>query len=145
MVCLTSEQLQHILSTVQTSNNMQHPPEDDKTQGSNGRVVHWEGLKHRVKSNLKSSFFFSTLSGNQTSSKSGYSQNEGGGGNMREEDRGGGGEGIKKGDGEGTDSMGTSQQKDNKWGACHSSCSKIKFLLMDTYCRWQSVYRTLEM
>ncbi|XP_026023165.1 coiled-coil domain-containing protein 66 isoform X1 [Astatotilapia calliptera] len=87
MVCLTSEQLQHILSTVQTSNNMQHPPEDDKTQGSNG---------------------------NQTSSKSGYSQNEGGGGNMREEDRGGGGEGIKKGDGEGTDSMGTSQQKDNK-------------------------------
>lgn len=33
---------------------------------------------------------------------------------MREEDRGGGGEGIKKGDGEGTDSMGTSQQKDNK-------------------------------
>lgn len=31
---------------------------------------------------------------------------------MREEDRGG--EGIKKGDGEGTDSMGTSQQKDNK-------------------------------
>lgn len=32
---------------------------------------------------------------------------------MREEDRGGG-EGIKKGDGEGTDSMGTSQQKDNK-------------------------------
>lgn len=86
MVCLTNEELQHILSTVQTSSNVQHPPEDDKIQGSNG---------------------------NQASSKSGYSQNGGGGGNMKEEDRGGG-EGVKKGDGEGTDSMGTSQQKDNK-------------------------------
>lgn len=58
-------------------------------------------------------FVFFSLSGNQASSKSGYSQNGGGGGNMKEEDRGGG-EGVKKGDGEGTDSMGTSQQKDNK-------------------------------
>ncbi|XP_030585141.1 coiled-coil domain-containing protein 66 isoform X2 [Archocentrus centrarchus] len=79
VVCLTSEQLQHILSTVQIS-SVQRPPEDRRTQGSDG---------------------------NQTSSKSGCSENEGGGGggDMKEKDRGGGG----------TDSVGSSQQKDSRF------------------------------
>ena len=34
VVCLTSEQLQHILNTVQTSSNGQHPPEDHRTNGT---------------------------------------------------------------------------------------------------------------
>lgn len=80
MVCLTNEQLQHILSTVQTSSSVQHPPEDRRTQGSDG---------------------------NQTSSKSGCSENEGGrGGDMKEKDIGGEG---------GTDSVGSSQQKDSRF------------------------------
>lgn len=33
-VCLTNEQLQRILSTVQTTSNGQDPPEDHRTQGS---------------------------------------------------------------------------------------------------------------
>lgn len=33
VACLTSEQLQHILNTVETTSNGQDPPEDHKSQG----------------------------------------------------------------------------------------------------------------
>ncbi|KAM7401640.1 hypothetical protein PAMP_016937 [Pampus punctatissimus] len=89
LVCLTSEQLQHILNTVQTSSNGQHPPEDHSTQGTE-----------------------------KNDSKSGSSMNDGGGGEMREEDRGGGGEEKKGGGGGVTDTTGTSQDKDNRSSGC---------------------------
>lgn len=38
MVVLTTEQLQQILNTVQTSSNVQHPPEDHRTQGRDGSI-----------------------------------------------------------------------------------------------------------
>ncbi|KAM7421964.1 hypothetical protein PAMA_010169 [Pampus argenteus] len=93
VVCLTSEQLQQILNTVQTSSNGQHPPEDHKTQATER---------------------------NETDTKHGSSINVGGGGEMREEDRGRGG-GEKKGGGGGggvTDTTGTSQDEDNRSSGC---------------------------
>ncbi|XP_067442486.1 coiled-coil domain-containing protein 66 isoform X2 [Thunnus thynnus] len=90
VVCLTSEQLQHILNTVQTSSNGQHPPEDHRTNGTER---------------------------NETDSKSGSSANDRGGGEMKEEDGGGGGgEEIKKGGV--TDTTGASQDKDNRSSGC---------------------------
>lgn len=38
MVCLTNEQLQQILNSVQTSSNSQQAAEDERTQGSDGRL-----------------------------------------------------------------------------------------------------------
>ncbi|XP_018518839.1 coiled-coil domain-containing protein 66 isoform X2 [Lates calcarifer] len=43
MVVLTTEQLQRILNTVQTSSNVQHPPEDHRTQGSKAGTSTNEG------------------------------------------------------------------------------------------------------
>ncbi|XP_044066447.1 coiled-coil domain-containing protein 66 isoform X3 [Siniperca chuatsi] len=93
-VCLTNEQLQQILNTVQTSSNGRHPPEDHRTQG------------------------------NQSDLKSGSSLNgRGGGGKRKEEDRGGGEE-IKKGGGGGggggggTDITESSQDKDSRLSGC---------------------------
>ncbi|XP_056243627.1 coiled-coil domain-containing protein 66 isoform X1 [Seriola aureovittata] len=93
MVVLTSEQLQKILHTVQTSSNGEQPGKDHRTQGSGS-----------------------------DGSKSGTSLHEGGrGGEMKEADRGGGGaeEGIKEDGGGGvTDTTGTSQDKDNRLSGC---------------------------
>ncbi|XP_073323519.1 coiled-coil domain-containing protein 66 isoform X2 [Pagrus major] len=75
VVCLTSEQLQKILNTVQTTSNGQDPPEDHRTQN-----------------------------GNQIDSNSGSSMGEGGG---KEKERGGG-----------TDTTGSSQDKDSRLSGC---------------------------
>ncbi|XP_049895045.1 coiled-coil domain-containing protein 66 isoform X3 [Epinephelus moara] len=92
MVCLTSEQLQKLLSTVHTSSNGPHPPEDPRTRGAGS-------------------------DGNQADSKSGSSMNkggggggegEGGGGEMKEEDRGGGG----------AETTERSQDKDKRLSGC---------------------------
>ncbi|XP_051271659.1 coiled-coil domain-containing protein 66 isoform X2 [Dicentrarchus labrax] len=88
VVCLTSEQLQQILNTVQTTSNGQDPPEDHRTQG------------------------------NPADSKSGSSMNEGGRGKRKEEDRGGGEEIKRGEGGEGTDRPGSSQDKDNRLPGC---------------------------
>ncbi|XP_062272555.1 coiled-coil domain-containing protein 66 isoform X4 [Scomber scombrus] len=92
MVCLTSEQLQRILNTVQTSSNGQNPPADHRKQGTDR---------------------------NEADSKSGSLVNDRGGGEIKEEDGGGGGGGeeIKKGGGV-TDRAGTSQDKDNRSSGC---------------------------
>ncbi|XP_042365939.1 coiled-coil domain-containing protein 66 isoform X3 [Plectropomus leopardus] len=67
VVCLTSEQLQRLLNTVQISSRSQRPPEDLGTRSSGS-------------------------DGNQTESQSGSSRNGGGGGGgeMKKEDTGGG-------------------------------------------------------
>ncbi|XP_076600222.1 coiled-coil domain-containing protein 66 isoform X2 [Chaetodon auriga] len=91
VVCLTNEQLQRILNTVQTTSNGQDPPEDHRTQG------------------------------NQINSKSDSSVNDGGGKRKEEDRGGGGGEEIKKGGGGGgggTGTAGGSQDKDSRSSGC---------------------------
>ncbi|XP_053172140.1 coiled-coil domain-containing protein 66 isoform X2 [Scomber japonicus] len=90
VVCLTSEQLQRILNTVQTSSNGQNPPEDHRTQGTER---------------------------NEADSKSVSLVNDRGGGEIKEDDGGGGGGEMKKGGGV-TDRAGTSQDKDNRSSGC---------------------------
>lgn len=94
VVCLTSEQLQQILNTVQTTSNGQDPPQDQRTQ--NGR----DGVKLRdtfplCQNNVMS---FSLLE-NQIDSDSGASVNVG-----REKEK----------DGGGIDTTGSSQDKESR-------------------------------
>ncbi|XP_008299505.1 LOW QUALITY PROTEIN: coiled-coil domain-containing protein 66 [Stegastes partitus] len=89
MVCLTSEQLQQILNTVQTSSNGQHLPDDHQTQGRGGD----HGLTG-------------------TAPQSGE-----GGGEMKKEDKGGRQEAVQKG-GEEADTPGSSQEKDSRLSGC---------------------------
>ncbi|XP_034387810.1 coiled-coil domain-containing protein 66 isoform X2 [Cyclopterus lumpus] len=70
VVCLTNQQLQKILHTVQTSSVGQHPPENPRTQ------VNQNDSKETVSS---------------TNGDDGGGGGGGGGGEMKEEDRGGGG------------------------------------------------------